>query len=301
MTIGKSAPVHSTESGFTVNAPSRGLLTQGTIFSGARAESYVGCDVHGLVITARCDIANDKVHSYNYLPVVRLTDWIQRDGRTILAERLQAEALGSLRIVLRECGHSPSILETEGLERIGQVLFESEKPDKKLAKLQQRFVENAERYGLATRAVASDPDQRLCNVVVSKCPHLKDGLVKELVTYRLNGFHFLKRIEPHGTDLGFVVLLREIQVLPRTVGLAIATGFGHFEFEEMCKTDASLRTRLDVPKDALAMPVGALISPYVEHLMQAFATLFGRIGIADHESSYVRDLWDRQPSVKEAI
>jgi len=254
-----------------------------------------------LVITARCDIANDKVHSYNYLPVVTLSDWIHRDGRIILAERLQAESLTSLRNVLRDCGHSPSVLDTESLERVQQVLFDDQKSDRKLAKFRQRFVENARKYELATRAVTSSPDERLCNLVVSQSPHLREALIKELTSYRLGGFHFLKRIEPRGTDLGFVVLLREIQVLPRTVGLAMASGFGHFEFEEICKADNSIRGRMDVPKDCFAMPVGVLTSPYIEHLMQAFATLFGRIGITDHEPSYIRSLWERQPSVKGVI
>jgi hypothetical protein len=50
--------------------PTLGLLSQGTIFSCASAEDYPDCLVHGLVITARCDIAQSKVPIFNYLPVV---------------------------------------------------------------------------------------------------------------------------------------------------------------------------------------------------------------------------------------
>lgn len=260
---------------------------------------YSRCDVHGLVITARCDVANDKVHVYNYLPIVTLSDWIHREGRILLAGRLQAESLGSLRNVMRESGHSPSVLDTESLERIQKVLFESEKPERGLDKYRKRFLDSANNYTLAVRAMASSPAERLSNLIVGQSPHLKQELLKELAGYRLNGFHFLKQIDPRGTDLGFVVLLREIQALPRDIGLAVAAGFGHFEFEEMCGLNASLREKLEVPKGGFAMPIGVLTSPYVEHLMQSFGALFGRIGIADHEPSYVRDLWDRQPSVKE--
>jgi hypothetical protein len=301
MSIGNHASVPAAEPGSTIISPSRGLLTQGTIFSGATASTYYGCDVHGLVITARCDISNDKIHSYNYLPVVAFSDWIHRDGRIILAERLRAESLGSLRTVLRDCGHSPTVLETESLDRIDQLLFDLEKPDRNLAKSRKRFAEKASDYELATRALTSSPDERLCNLIVSRSPYLKEELMKELTGYRLSGFHFLRQIEPRGTDLGFVALLREIQMLPRAVGVEIASGFGHSEFEEMCKTDGSLRGRMNVPEEKFAMPVGVLASPYIEHLMQAFATLFGRIGITDHEPSYIRGLWERQPGVKEGI
>ena len=80
-----------------VTFPNPGPMTQGTIFSGAVAEDYNGCETFGLVITARCDVANDKAETYNYLPVVRLNDWIHRDGRLILGERLQKEAEAGLR------------------------------------------------------------------------------------------------------------------------------------------------------------------------------------------------------------
>ena len=93
--------------------PEGGPPTQGTIFSCAVAENYVGCQTCGLIITARCDAANDKVRCYNYVPVVTLNDWVHRDGRVILAERLMAETLGGLRGTLTDAGLSASILETE--------------------------------------------------------------------------------------------------------------------------------------------------------------------------------------------
>jgi len=94
----------------TVSHPRSGPLTQGTIFSCAVAEDYPGCEVHGMLITARCDVAQDKVRTYNYLPVVTLNDWVHRDGRIALAERLAADALGGLRQSLKDAGFSPSIL-----------------------------------------------------------------------------------------------------------------------------------------------------------------------------------------------
>src|SRR5687767_12791788 len=108
-----------------VRLPVRGELTQGAIFSAALAEDYDQCAVWGLVITARCDIANDKAPVWNYLPVVRLEDWLHRDGRSLLVERVHSDQRSKLKSLLRESGFSPSILDTEAPEHIVQRLFPS--------------------------------------------------------------------------------------------------------------------------------------------------------------------------------
>ena len=97
--------------------PRKGPMTQGTIFSCAIAEDYTGCPTYGLVLTAGCDVAHDKVRVHNYIPIVHLDDWLHRDGRIILAQRLLSEAMGAMRSTLKEAGHSPSILETENPEQ----------------------------------------------------------------------------------------------------------------------------------------------------------------------------------------
>jgi hypothetical protein len=51
-----------------------GKITQGTIFNCAAAFRYPGKQVFGLAITARCDVAQEKYHLLNYVPVISLRD-----------------------------------------------------------------------------------------------------------------------------------------------------------------------------------------------------------------------------------
>lgn len=83
-----------------------GSLNQGTLFSCGAAEDYAGCDVHGIVITARCDVANDKAQIYNYLPVVKLDDWLKRDGRILIAERGIKTTFGEMKNALKDVGYN---------------------------------------------------------------------------------------------------------------------------------------------------------------------------------------------------
>jgi hypothetical protein len=48
------------------------------------------------------------------------------------------------------------------------------------------------------------------------------------------------------------------------------------------------------------MPVGVLSSPFIEHLMQSFSSMFARIGLPDLENEYLATIWQSQPSVAES-
>lgn len=79
------------------DAPRQNEFTQGTVFSCAYAEDYPETTSYGLVITARCDAAQDKAPIFSYIPVVPLDDWILCDGASIAMDRIHADCLNTLR------------------------------------------------------------------------------------------------------------------------------------------------------------------------------------------------------------
>lgn len=64
-------------------------VQQGCIFNGAKADGFENCTVYGLIITPRCDIAQCKVTTVHYLPIVKLEDWKKK----ILTPISQSERL----------------------------------------------------------------------------------------------------------------------------------------------------------------------------------------------------------------
>jgi hypothetical protein len=106
-----------------IKHPRYGQITQGTIFCCATAARYSGCTVHGLTITARCDIAQNKYPILNYLPIVTLSDWFLRDGLDILTEQELAEQFGKLRGMLKQANLAPILTESVSLECIGEIHF----------------------------------------------------------------------------------------------------------------------------------------------------------------------------------
>lgn len=279
--------------------PPRESFTQGLLFGGGVAPGYEGCDTFGISITARCDAANDKVNTYNYLPVVSLDDWLHRDGKQILARRLRAESLGGISNLLKECDYSTSILETESLEVIVAQLFPPDSTDKKIVAARKKAEPLLAKFVLAERAEKSSPNDRLCVEIRANHPKLVSGMLDDVVRHKLPGYYFLDCVDVNGDDRGYVVLVREIQAIPRELTQLILNGLDAPGFAIACEKCPEYVGRLQFGSATFAMPLSILKSPNVEHLLQNFAMLFSRIGIADTAPSYIASLWDRQPSVLE--
>ncbi len=60
-------------------------LTQGTIISGLRSRKYPGTVCNGIVISARCDLANCKIHNVYYLIAIPVDDWLVSDDGFLTA------------------------------------------------------------------------------------------------------------------------------------------------------------------------------------------------------------------------
>ena len=279
-----------------ISAPKLGTLTQGTVFTCAAAEDYAGCIVYGLVITARCDVAQNKAAVFNYLPVVTLNDCVHRDGRILLCDRIAKNLLGRMRAALRSAKYSESIMLTQPPEAILDTLFSAASTSKSDQKARAAFQELARDYRQILETHESDPSELLARGVANKHSSDRDTLLRELVHHKLNGYYFLPSIAPNGSDQGYVVLLREIRHIPRDLAARIGDGISAEEYAALCAERPHFGSRLSFEREPFGMPIGLLASPYTEHLMQVFSMLFSRIGLPDPDQSYVESIWHRLPS-----
>lgn len=123
---------------------------------------------------------------------------------------------------------------------------------------------------------------------------LNDGavstLLKELTQQRLSGYYFLPSVYDSEDDLGYVVLLREVKHLSRSAAAAIAAGIDRTEV-----SDRNGSLDLDFGIESFAMPIGEISSPAIEHILQTFAQLFGRIGLDDLSTDFLHAIWSRRP------
>jgi hypothetical protein len=269
-----------------------GCLDQGMIFTCARAANYPQCQVHGVIITARCDIAHSKVPILNYLPIVRLEDWLRRDFISVASGRARKEVEGKFGSLLKNNSFNPSVLLTEPPRVILDTLFPSE--NKALNKARQAVETCVSELEFLEEIESAAPGGILLKELYNRFPKVASGIVRECVQYRLNSYYFLSSIDPQDEErAGYVVLLREVQTLTPALSHAVVCGLDSVKYERICSTDPLSAGKLDFTVDDFAMPISQIQSPNIEHLMQSFAMLFLRIGIEDMNRDYIEHVTQR--------
>ncbi|MCA1297721.1 hypothetical protein [Stappia indica] len=271
-----------------------GNLTQGTIFSCAKAFRYPGKEVHGLAITARCDVAQEKYRLLNYLPIVRLSDWFLLDGLEILIDRELKDKKGKIINCLKENNLSPNLILSVSISEIVKVHFSSSKQAGGNSKARDRLISIDSDIKLINRLL--DSKEELFSWFVNNRCKLIKSLLRELFDHKVVGYYFMERILPTSIADGFVCLLREVASLPREVAVELASGLSRERWREFGPESGG--GGLDLSLDDLAMPVSQLGSPSIEHLMQSYANLFGRIGIADPQAAEMDEILSRTLSFR---
>jgi hypothetical protein len=263
--------------------PEIGTITQGTIFCCASAERYQGARVFGIAITARCDVANDKFPVLNFVPAVLLSDWFHRDGWEIIHSRSTKSAESSFLNALRQQEISEGLLYSMSPREVYNAFFTGEGAPPPARKAAPRVIGIVEELEMLSGLKISSLEHR--NQLLEKYKKTSSQIIQELVEHKISGYYYLPPI-PGESNEPLVALLRESSFLPRNIAKAVAAG------TDQERAPGSFRggAGLDFSVDTFAMPVGQLISPNIEHLMQTYSHMFGRIGIANTSREVMESL-----------
>jgi len=275
--------------------PVLGQLGQGALFTCARAERYPHCEVSGIVLTARCDIEQDKFNVLNYAPVVRLDDWLAVDGYDICVSRASADFIGRVSKALKSVELPESLLHSQNLSSILEAVIRDPDAPKNIRKTESAFVELVRIESIlskcSTGTAYSNPDfhEHFGGQVRS--------VIKELMNHKLSGYYYLPAVDASSGQEGFVALLREVTYLPRALASLIAKGVSQDDVVLQAMPNWTLY--LDFEMNPFAMPIGELASPHVEHLLQTFSYLFGRIGLPDPDKDIVERMCNVKPQLEQ--
>lgn len=268
------------------DSPRQDEFTQGTIFSCATAENYPEQSVYGLVITARCDAAQDKAPIYNYIPVVSLTDWIVADGGRIALERAISDCDNGIKNIIIQAGLSESLLRSKSHREIHDVhLAKKAQQDKKWLAKCSSFLDLANFHSELRTAIDSD-DRKEKQRLLGLSGKAVDSVLRDLAGNRLLGSYLLRGMPNIYNDVSgdYVALLREIHHIPRPLAKRIARGLSRDDIS----TESSVRCPRFLLADDYSMPIARLKSPWIEHLMQSLTMVFARIGVEDIDYVTVR-------------
>ena len=264
--------------------PVLGNINQGSIFFGGIAEDYPNNDVWGLVITPRCDIANKKVPTYHYLPVVKLSDWLKVDFKNLFCDKVQKEYKGKLKGYLKENGYSEDLLNTFSVDDIIAKISTLTNDTKKLS----RLMGIKELYSLACKYLYCEIDEGFAELR-NKCSPIYKKLLEDIVRNDVAGFYLLENWD--STDEQYVVLLRDIKRIRKDIFFQIGDGIMYDGVNDTIDEKSDLM-KLTNDADMIYVEV-ELLSPIVEHLLQMFFHNFGRIGVEDRPHNTLRNLLNK--------
>lgn len=243
-------------------------LQQGCLFWGAIADGY-DKPVWGLIITPRCDIAQNKVITVHYLPVTKFTDWKDIHLAAMLQQDCIKKKLNTLKPVFDSKKISESLLDFK--YRLSdedlKTMFEGKQ-------MPPNFFNDLREYW-------SYHDMQYCRDSFSSWKNYSNR-ISELVEGKMERFLLL---EHWNDDLEryYVIHLTEIKHLQITTAHALIKGIK----SNMVNEEDDLMYKNEGLKSQEYRVVAQITSPYIEYVCQKFANAFFRIGIEDWPNGHL--------------
>ena len=250
-------------------------ITQGTVIYGLRSDKYPEVACYAVIISARCDIANDKIDKLYYLTAVNVRDWFCTEcgfketyGKFIAEQRInfinmaeQNKLNGDVLLGLQP-------------EQVMTIFQNTIKPKKKIEQLMKSY--DAIRKFVYSQSL----DERIC--LVSSRRDRVTVFLDELSKGNSNHYFFMPQATYLQNDVksnGLMVDAKRI----RTPGIDY-----RMLPDEGEERNRQIRTYwLEEDSDFVEIE-GHIQSPWCELLMQRFSKDFMRIGVdgptkTDHE------------------
>lgn len=251
-------------------------LQQGSIFSGAIADGISGSkDLFGLIITPRCDIANRKVSTIHYLPLIPFKLW-KYEILSKLYQNVEFEKLTDK--LLTFCKEN----------KITESLF-----DRKYH-FTESDIESSVCHVRGYKDIINKYKERCQIENIDYCKgRIKDwskgkNKIKDLIDNKQAHYYLIE--DWRTSNEYMVVMLRDVKRLDFSFAENMEKGISEkimveedFHRNDVCKTDAGTM----VYKFQRVVK-----SPYLEHIMESFSKNFCRIGVDRIDESVLNDLTD---------
>lgn len=247
--------------------PNSDNFTQGSIFEGLQVGNEYA---HGIVITARCDIANRKARNILCLPVYKAKEWINKQGGKIIYRRIEEKLENKINAELKKFKISPSLLTTYPIQNIKDNI-ERSKGNKDPSDLYQYL----DMY-----------KTKSCDFSLKFVGDERKSFVSTLLKNDEASIYFLEQINLSDALEPYIIDLSEPQSIPHAVATRLLTGL-----TKKTATDEIFQY-LNVYKDEISY-ISELKSPYIEHVLQKFSSFYSRIGTENMEKEAINLLKEK--------
>lgn len=236
-------------------------VTQGTILRYVYSSLYPPEETFGLIITARCDLANQSkgVQYVHYLPIVPLQSWVNKEVKQELLRNVFSEKYKSLDKEFEKAGLS---LQASFEIDTNEFVIKTLKP-----KLPKQVTNYQELCVIKKAAESETVENDFTKYIKNKL----EEKIKNIINNAEIAYHYIPWVDEskeYGED--FICLLREIHSIKFEIAMQAMDGISAQDFFSNATTFA---------RDEIVWAVSEICSPDIEHIMQRFGNLFTRVGV----------------------
>ena len=264
--------------------PLIGQLEQGSIINCCLAEEYKGKEVYGIIITPRCDISNEKVTSFHYLPIVSYYDWLRINFWEIFRRKIGIDLNSKMKGILKSKNISTNIVDSFTPGEIRKTFLERYTKKKDKDKFSETSIDLEKLLGTPSQ----NPSDEDFYYFFNRFDKTAKSILNEIKQNKRNEFYLIEDFTDREEKSYFVILSREVRRISFEIGLRIACGLNMLE---LSSDDYRVSDINPKAKSGFIMAHAVLESPILEHLIQHFNQNFARIGVQDHPRSIIETLF----------
>lgn len=251
-------------------------ITQGTIINGIRSERYPNIPCYGVIISARCDIANCKIPKIHLLSALSVGQWIEEVGIRLAFEEILKIKRNELKKWAENHNINFSILDSFSIQEINKNIAVAEKKSRQDA-IQNKWIEYLNLKELLSEQLIPFEHPSYKDAQKKAKDKFKDILNEKNVHYCFVPAAAYCKTEQKGG--GIVVDLLDLYQYP----LGLMEKLQKNELDVMVLQPdecAALNEKvfLEQPDDFVTI-IAQIKSPWIEWLMQRFSFSFIRIGV----------------------
>lgn len=268
-------------------------LTQGTIITGVRSDKYSNIRCNGVVISARCDLANCKISKIYYLIAVPSDDWLLSDeGFNIVLSQRQNDLEDKLQTKLGGSGLDWSTLKSFSVEEFSTVIHDQEvglkKDTDKVLEVFRTFKNYTSKYlELGDKKAILQNESKS---VASSLLKIANGQMMHYIYVPENAY-----IKDGSIDRGLIIDLQELEYISIRDAERLVNCEIDIQSKDLSEVDKQRYNNcfflMDWP--GYAMAEYDIASPWTEYIMQRFSNAFIRIGVDGPQKVDVQSMVSR--------
>lgn len=268
-------------------------LTQGTIITGVRSDKYSNIRCNGVVISARCDLANCKISKIYYLIAVPSDDWLLSDeGFNIVLSQRQNDLEDKLQTKQGGSGLDWSTLKSFSVEEFSTVIHDQEvglkKDTDKVLEVFRTFKNYTSKYlELGDKKAILQNESKS---VASSLLKIANGQMMHYIYVPENAY-----IKDGSIDRGLIIDLQELEYISIRDAERLVNCEIDIQSKDLSEVDKQRYNNcfflMDWP--GYAMAEYDIASPWTEYIMQRFSNAFIRIGVDGPQKEDVQSMVSR--------